>query len=231
MHRYDQFLWEQLRARDEGQDRVEDPADITFLQIDPSGSIRLCSPDKIRLSRVQWLRPDGELVPRPFSTMSDRADSAEAQQLLDRLRTLGEPSVPFIMDLQQAGSLLDQVCSLIRIDEGWEWDFDALKDSMTLLTNTHPDETQRNRVACIYTLNNNIRKWVIENVDPQRAPYSEPTEDAVRREADRSPALALYHNVGNADRGWRGSPFVWPVLFVPRGVQPTVFANNRRIRS
>ena len=77
---------------------------------------------------------------------------------------------------------------LIRIDEGWEWDFDALKDAMVLLANTHPDETQRNRVACIYTLNNNIRKWTIEGVDPQRAPYSQSTEDGVRRFANRSGA-------------------------------------------
>jgi hypothetical protein len=231
MHRYDQFLWEQLRARDEGEDRIDDPADITFLQIDPSGRVRLCSPDKIRLSRVQWLSPDGELVPRPFSTLSDRADASGVEDVLHRLRDLSDPSVPFEMTVDESCLLLDEVCSLIRIDEGWDWDLDALKDGVRLLAGSHPQEGQRNRVVCIYTIDNNIRKWVVENIDPQRAPYSAATEAAVRRQADRSPALAFYHNIGNVDRGWRGSPFVWPVLFVPNGVQPTVFANNRRTRS
>jgi len=125
--------------------------------------------------------------------------------------------------------LLDDVCSLIRIDDGWDWDLEALKGAVRLLARTHPTRGSRDRVVGLYTLDNTIRKWTDEAMsDPQRAPYSAPTEDSVRQEAGRSPALAFYHNVGDVNRGWRGSPFVWPVLFVPDGVVPTVFANNRR---
>jgi hypothetical protein len=230
MHRYDQFLWEQLRAREEGEDQVEDAADVNFLQIDPTGEVRHCSPDKIALSRVQWLSPDGELVPRPFTTVSERPDSPEAQRVRQRLTAFGAASRPFEMTVDQACALLDDVCSLIRVDEGWDWDFDALKDAVRLLARTHPSRASRDRVVGLYTLDNSIRKWTHEGMsDPQRAPYSASTEDTVRQEAGRSPALAFYHNIGDAGKGWRGSPFVWPVLFVPNGVEPTVFANNRRL--
>lgn len=229
MHGYDQFLWKQLRERDEGADRVDDPADVTFLRVDPSGEVRSCSPDKLALSQVQWLSPDGELVPRPFTTRSDRPDAVEAVRVLERLRGLGPPSEPFQMTVDEACSLLDDVCALIRIDEGWDWDLDALKDAVRLLAKTDPTETQRDRVVAIYTLDNTIRKWTDDSMtDPQRAPYSAATENRVRQEALRSPALAFYHNIGDIARDWRGSPFVWPVLFVPNGVAPTVFANNRR---
>lgn len=232
MHRYERFLWDQLREREDEGESVDHPADVEFLEVDPTGGVRPCSPNKIALSRVQWLSPGGELVPRPFTTLSNRPDEPRAQAVTGRLRTLSAPSSPFVVTVDQACDLLDRACSLIRIDEGWDWDLDALKDAVRLLAHTHPDPMLQNRVVCIYTLNNTIRKWVDDaRSDPQRAPYSAATETGVRREADRSPALAFYQNVGSVDRGWTGSPFVWPVLFVPTGVAPTVFANNRRSRA
>ena len=230
MHGYDQFLWDQLRAHEEGEDQVDEPSDVNFLLVDPSGEVRHCSPDKIALSRVQWISPGGELVPRPFSTVSDRAESAEVRRVLQRLSGFANPSLPFEMTVNQACDLLDDVCSLIRIDDGWDWDLDALKDGVRLLARTHPVRASRDRVVGIYTLDNTIGKWTDEQrSDPQRAPYSASTEEDVRDRAGRSPALAFYHNQGQLAKDWRGSPFVWPVLFIPEeGVLPTVFANNRR---
>jgi hypothetical protein len=228
MHEFDQMLWDQLRARDENGDQIDDPGDVIFLQRDPLGQVSQCSPNKIILTRAQWTRPGGELVPRPFTTIADRADAAEAH-LVDRLRALGPESTPFEMRVNNACDLLDEVCSLIHIDDGWDWDLDALKDSIRHLASTHPDLEQRDRVVILYTLNNTIRKWNDQaHSDPQRAPYGAGTEERLRRAGGRSPCLALYHNVGDLDKGWRGAPFVWPVVFVPTGVVPTVFANNRR---
>jgi hypothetical protein len=229
MHEFDQMLWKQLREREDNGDRIDDPGDVIFLQRDPSGQVTPCSPNKIILTRAQWTRPAGELVPNPFTTVSDRADCPEASKVVNTLSGLSRPSNSFVITVNQACDLLDQVCSLIRIDDGWDWDLDALKDAVRHLALTHRDESQRDRVACIYTLNNTIRKWKIDDLDPQRAPYSAATETAVRLLAGESPALALYHNTGSVDQGWKGAPFVWPVLFVPDGVVPTVFANNRRL--
>jgi hypothetical protein len=132
------------------------------------------------------------------------------------------------MNVNQACDILDAVCGLIRIDDGWDWDFDALKDAVRYLAANHNNTALRDRVFGLYTLNNTIRKWNDQaRSDPQRAPYSSTTENALRQAAGNSPALGFYHNVGSAD-GWGGAPFIWPVLFVPNGVVPTVFANNRR---
>jgi hypothetical protein len=228
MHDFDKMLWEQLRAREEHGEDIDDPGDVVFLQREPGGQVSPCSANKIVLTRAQWTRPGGELVPRPFTTLSDQPDPPEVRGVLARLRDFGQPSSPFEMTVLQACELLDDVCSLIRIDEGWDWDLDALKDAVHYLASTHPDEAQRDRVVSIYTLNNRIQKWRDqEQSEPQNAPYAAGTEAPLRAAAGRSPALAFYHNVGTG-AGWRGSPFVWPVLFVPDGVVPTVFANNRR---
>jgi hypothetical protein len=97
------------------------------------------------------------------------------------------------------------------------------------LASTHPDPARRDLVFGLYTLDNTIRKWVDDHrSDPQRAPYSLTTETALRNVGGRSPMLGFYHNIGRIDNGWSGSPFVWPVLFVPDAVVPAVFANNTR---
>lgn len=231
MHEFDKMLWDQLRAKEEGDDQVYEPGDVVFLERDPTGQVSPCSASKISLTKAQWINPDGELVPHPFSTVSDDPNSADAEHVRQRLTSLGQPSRPFDMSVNEACDLLDDVFALIRVDEGWNWDFEAMKDALRHIANLHPDAAQRNRVSVIYTLDNTIGKWRnATQTDPQRSPYSAPTERQVRAAAGRSPALALYHNRGIGN-GWGGSPFVWPVLFVPEGVPPTVFANNQRTRN
>lgn len=230
MHEFDQMLWEQLRVREEDGDQIDDPGDVIFLQRDPTGQVSPCSPNKIVLTRAQWTRPGGELVPRPFSTVSNDPAAPQAETVVQQLRSLSNPSTPFEVTVNQACDLLDAVCALIRIDEGWEWDLDALKDALRHLSSSVPNENERDRVFCLYTLNNTIRKWNdAAHTDPQRAPYSPTTENNLRQAAGDHPSIGFYHNVGQPDHGWSGSQFIWPVLFVPDGVVPTVFANNRRI--
>jgi hypothetical protein len=180
-------------------------------------------------TRAQWTRPRGELVPCPFTTVSNDPNPEEVQEVVDQLKSFGKAALPFQMTVDQACELLDAVCALTSIDDGWDWDLDALKDAVRHLASSHPDEDKRDHVFGIYTLKNTIRKWNPPGQsDPQRAPYSATTETAIRAAAGSSPSLGFYHNVGNATAGWSGSPLVWPDLFVPDGAVPTVFANNRR---
>jgi hypothetical protein len=192
--------------------------------------LRPTSPNKVLLSAVQVIRPGGELVPRPFSTRSDQLDPPAVRKVVERLQAFGRHSTCFRMTLNQARELLDAVFSLIEIDDGWEWDFEALKEAVGYLASNHRNRARRDRVIGLYTMRNTIRKWNDPPFqrDPQRAPYSSTTEAALRLEAGDSPALGFYHNIGRADAGWKNSPFVWPVLFVPNNAVPTVFANNRR---
>ena len=229
MHEFDQMLWAQLTAQEVDGESVDNPGDVLFLQRDPTGQIRHCSPSKIAITQVQWVSPDGELVPHPFSTRSDSTNPNQVQQIITRLQALAPRSRTFEMTVDEACELLNEVCSLIRIDDGWNWDLEALVDAVRYLAARNPNPDQIDRVVAIYTLNNRARKWKDPaQTQPQNAPYAASTEDPLREAARNSPALALYHNIGEVDRGWSGSPFIWPVLFVPDGVVPAVFSNNRR---
>lgn len=229
MHEFDKLLWEQLRKREEDGDEVDDPADVVFLERDDTGGVSPCSPNKIVLSRIQWVTAKGELVPRPFATVSDDPYPVAVRDLISRLKAMGSESTPFLVQVDDACKLVEDICQLIRIEDGWDWDLDSLKDAIRYLAGSHPDETLRESVYCLYTLDSTIGKWRdATRTDPQRAPYTPTTEQALRKAGGRSPMLAIYHNVGSVDKGWSGSPFFWPVLFVPDGITTTVFANNRR---
>src|SRR5206468_2507089 len=95
--------------------------------------------EKIVLTRAQWIRPGGELVPRPFTTVSSKPNPPEVQRVLDQLQAFGPASTPFRMTLAQACGLLDEVTALISIDDGWDWDLDALKDAVTHLATSNTD--------------------------------------------------------------------------------------------
>ena len=95
MHDFDKMLWDQLTAKEDHGESVDNPGDVTFLQRDPTGAISHCSANKILLSRAQWVRPGGELVPRPFKVINDKASASAVERIKRRLQSLGKPSKPF----------------------------------------------------------------------------------------------------------------------------------------
>jgi hypothetical protein len=131
MHEFDKMLWAQLTEREKDGEKIDDPADVFFLQRDPSGQIRPCSPSKIAISKVQWISSDGELVPHPFSAPDDEPTRRKVTRATARLKSFGQESTPIELTVSEACEALDMVCSAIRIDEGWEWDLQALSDAGT----------------------------------------------------------------------------------------------------
>jgi hypothetical protein len=91
------MLWAQLREKDENGETTDDPGDVVFLQRDPTGQVSPCAPNKIILTQAQWIRPNGELVPRPFSTRSNRPNAQPVRRVVDRFRLLGRAGRPFEM--------------------------------------------------------------------------------------------------------------------------------------
>jgi hypothetical protein len=45
------------------------------------------------------------------------------------------------------------------------------------------------------------------------------------------PLMMFFRQEGLEEDGWRGSPFWWPVLFVPAAAVPSVFAASVRSES
>ena len=64
-------------------------------------------------------KPRGELVPRPFTTVSNDPDPEEVQAVVDQLKAFGRASAPFQMTVDQACELLDAVlCAYTHRDDG-----------------------------------------------------------------------------------------------------------------
>ena len=229
MHEFDKALWSQIRKKNQaGSDTVVAGGDVLFLRRDTGGSVSPCSPNKIMLSRLVSLTPGGEVVPWPLTTRDDEAHAVTP--IITRLEKHGmNDKKPFEVPLRDAMKVIEFCSTHLNIDDGWDFDWEAMRAAVEFLAGSHPDPTKRNRVACLVSLGNSIKKWKdAAETDPQRAPYSAATETAVRTLAGRSPALAFYENQGLTKNGWSGKPFLWPVLFVPDQIPPVIFSNNRR---
>jgi hypothetical protein len=60
------------------------------------------------------------------------------------------------------------------------------------------------------------------------APFYRQEVDKLQQLGDRLPVLMLIRQNGAAAKGWRDTPFWWPVLFPPRQSTPAVFAASVR---
>ncbi|MBI5748869.1 MAG: hypothetical protein HZA00_07045 [Nitrospinae bacterium] len=59
------------------------------------------------------------------------------------------------------------------------------------------------------------------------APDTPKTEGIIaKNNAIDVPMLMLFRQNGAVDKGWRGTPFWWPVLYVPKNVKTVIFASE-----
>ena len=57
-------------------------------------------------------------------------------------------------------------------------------------------------------------------------PHTEADMTIAKSIAKDIPVLMLLRQNGQEDRGWRGSPFWWPVLVAPQNTRTVIFASD-----
>ena len=197
---------------------------VVFLQSDAGNRVRPCAPNKVLLSNVVAIRPNGLYLPTGFQTKSGR-DMAKAQRELDKL-------IPNETRDKQAFTEIDRETALEIIaivettlefpDSEFEWDamrglLDYYSDirggghGKVLLMAETGRKLSRERSGDKSGLSilggGEIRHVVL---DPNRS----------------KPALILLQQEGTKELGWSGHRFWWPILAAPAMVEPCVFATK-----
>lgn len=221
MHQLDVALWEQVAKTNR---------DVVFLEVAARGEVRACSPNKILISRVVTLRPGGEYLPYPMTTVSENGENpgcAKVRSFVRRLTNYVDGN-EFDITVAEAVEFLNLCSKLVTIDEPYVFDWEAMKAAIEHLAQEAASDLVHFRFKEGYS----IEKWKgPDETDPQRSPYSTTIERRMRQTAGLRPALDVYGNLGLSDKGWRDSPFFWPVLYIPDQVLPMVFsAGTRRSR-
>ena len=207
---------------------------VIFIQRDARGLVIPCSPNKILASNTTTLRPFKRILPVGFQ--SDYA--VRVRHIIteiDRLLSAQHPpqgfDEPFEIPLTLALDILTRIepTLLMDTDEGYEFDWDAAKAALTYMCQAATQTGNREVVWCLVRQDRNISRFVSPGSHAMYsdAPDTTRTEGSVSRAvAINTPMLMLIKQNGEEDRGWRGTPFYWPVIWTPQNVRTAIFAHE-----
>ncbi len=194
---------------------------VVFIQTDATNRVRPCAPNKIMMSNVVAMRPNGMLLPTRFTTRG----GAAAQRKIDALLA---PALAKEGKLVEVGN--DQVTAILKAIEGtmefpddeFEWDaMHALIEYYSRST-VPPAETMLLLALTGRALD--------REKSGDRTGISILGTPATRAQVTDSkrvkPLLVLLQQSGTKDLGWSGYKFWWPILAAPPRAEPCVFASK-----
>ena len=197
---------------------------VQFIRKARDGSIVPCSPGKILVATTLTLRPHKRLLPIGFQTGyrtgKDGIGSAieAVDELVSQLCGFGADE-PTLIPLRDALDLLERIEPTLRFedDDAPKFDWEAARAALCHLSQQHPEPAERNKVYL----------WAAKDRESSRrgsdtshtyggyieTPDSEKTEGKITRAfAIDHPILFLLRQNGAASKGWRDTPFYWPVI-------------------
>lgn len=207
---------------------------IVFIQRDRGGRVVPCSPNKILLSNTTTLREFKRILPVGFQTdYATRVKSVvnAIDKEIDILAPKGDISEPFKIPLSAGLKILTSIqpTLVMETDEGYDFDWKAAQAALIYLNNLSPERPDNDKIWCLVRRDRNISRRL--NIGSHSvyadAPDTTRTEGAVARQvAIDAPMLILLRQNGSEDKGWRGTPFYWPVIVAQRNCKTAIFAHE-----
>lgn len=218
------------------RDMIENHPDqpVVFIQRDHGGQVIPCSPNKILMSNTTTLRPFKRILPVGFQTDYKTRVAPIVDDIDAKLNALsGERGFedPFSIPLKDAMDILHQVEETIQMEkeQGFDFDWVALRASLTYLSQLATDPARRGQVWCLVRKDRNLKRFLSEGnpVTYSDAPDTSQREGKIAREVaiDR-PMLILIRQNGTEEQGWMGTPFYWPVVMAQQNVRTAIFAHE-----
>ena len=191
-----------------------------------SNKIVPCSPNKILISTTTTLKPYKRLLPVGFQT-DYKSNIKNVINWLDEHieeQTHNIDNVdPFLIDLNTAKILIEEINKTFIFEKGYEWDIKAFLASMEYLVNIQGSD---NKIWCLIRKERNLKR-IKEDGGFSDAPDTPKNEGAIAKQTPiNKPILMLFRQNGNEELGWRGSPFWWPVLMAQKNIQTVIFASD-----
>lgn len=124
---------------------------------------------------------------------------------------------PELVALNTAIEFLDRIepTMLFPDEDAPEFDWDGARAALTHLSQQHPDPDQRGKVWLWAAKDRNSARMASESSHATyiETPDSEKTEGQIAKKfAIDTPILFLLRQNGTAEKGWRDTPFYWPVI-------------------
>jgi hypothetical protein len=138
----------------------------------------------------------------------------------------GEALIP----LETAIKLLELANANLVFEEDEEDDSKAHVAVLEHLSKQSKDQDLRNQVFLITASKRDVVR-VRQGGRFSDAPDTKQQENRAKEKAKSIPVLMLLRQEGSESQGWRGLPFWWPVIVVPRDAVTSVFAAEEDMTS
>jgi len=194
---------------------------VVFIQTDPTNRVRPCAPNKIMMSNLVAVRPNGMLLPTRFVIMGGQA----AQRHIDTLLAPALAKEGHLVEVRNelVSEILQAVEKTMEFpDEEFEW------NAMHALIELYSSRTLPPSETMLLLA---IRSRALgKEKSGDRTGISilgTPATRALVQDGGRAkPLLVLLQQSGTKELGWSGYPFWWPILAAPPRAEPCVFASK-----
>lgn len=204
---------------------------VIFIQKAQDGSVIPCSPNKILLTATTTLKPHKRLLPVGFQTDTKgktRAVTEQIDAILQSHRPEGAGKEPFKIPTTVAHQLLKLASQAIIMeeDEGYSFDWQSVHSAIDYLDkrSSAPGE-----IWCLWLTDRNNARLAGKGSHTKyvATPDTSTTEGKTAREtAKDSPMLMLFRQNGTEEKGWKGAPFYWPLVWAPANTPVAIYANQ-----
>jgi hypothetical protein len=212
---------------------------VQFIRRANDGSIIPCSPNKILAGNTYSLRPHKRVVPVGFQTGYQTGNNGigraieELDRKIEPICGFNAPQ-PVLVDLKIAREILRKIQPTLVYDKNDDitpFDWDAADAVLCHLSQQAANPEDRNQVWL----------WAAKDRDATRktsatshtaggfleTPDSEKTEGRLARQfAINQPILFLLRQEGRKDKGWRDTPFYWPVIRAQGNTPTAIYATH-----
>jgi Z1 domain len=223
MNRIHEFDTSLRKAVKQGDNRV------VFIQKDTSDTIIPCNPNKILLSRVTALKPFKRLLPIGFQTVPKKKLEPLVKNIDREVEMLNLTEVPSLINYFDVKKIIEMIHCSYDTDKGESWDLETFLASMEYLSYNIAN-SNKGKVWCMVRKDRNIgriRQQSGRFEDAPDTPTGANSELTIaKKTAINHPVLILIKQNGEEQKGWKGSPFWWPVLVAPRNTPPVIYAGE-----
>lgn len=203
---------------------------VYFIQKDVANRLVPCSPNKLHFSKVVSIRPGRRLLPVGFQTVSKTSGAKNLEILdkkIDKLVPGGEGPVLIQVDL--AEELLSLAYANLEFED-LEDEQKAYMAALEHLSKISKNQEEQGMVLLITARDRNVTRYREEGRF-SNAPDTKQQQEEAKTKAESIPVLELLRQNGQESQGWRGLPFWWPVIIVPRRTVTSIFAADKPTES
>lgn len=214
---------------------IEDGGDqgVQFIRQSASGKIVPCSPNKILVATTQTLRPFRRLLPIGFQSgykTHIAATIAEIDEIVEK--TCGfDTDKPMFVGTKAALEFLEKIEStlLFEDDDVKPFDWEATKAAVRHLSSQHTDPAEHGKVLLWASKGRQSSRLASggSHVKYIETPDSDKTEGVLARKfAINHPILFLLRQEGTKAKGWRDTPFYWPVIRAQANTPAVIYTSE-----